>query len=163
MSVEIIYLSINSNIFEAFPTSVTLLPNTSQIISLSGIPTSVGPLIVEGCIVHFFGVITEHLFRDVDDLLLGAGQGLVLVDPFRSSGFPKLRNVPNPNISVVPSLPLLIPNVVGGYGSTVLYEGEIWDVHIILANAGDIPVVEANVSLSGKQQENVISIGYEML
>lgn len=163
LSVESIYLSVNSENFEAFPTSVTLLPNTSQIISLSGIPTSVGPLTVEGCIVHCFGVITEHLFRDVDDLLLGAGQGLVLVDPFRSSGLPKLRNVPNPNISVVPSLPLLIPRVVGGDGSTVLYEGEIRDIQISLANAGAVPVVEANISLSGKQQENVISVGHEML
>ena len=130
---------------------------------MSGIPISIGPLIVEGFTIHCFCVITEHLFRDVDYLLLGARQGIDLVDPFQSSGFPKLRNVPNQNISMVPSLPLLIPNVVGGYGSTVLYEVDIWDVQIILANAGDVHVVEANVSLSGKQQENVISIGYEML
>ena len=51
----------------------------------------------------------------------------------------------------------------GGDESTVLYEGVIWDIQISLANVGTIPVVEENVSLSGKQQENVISIGYEML
>ncbi|XP_057834819.1 trafficking protein particle complex II-specific subunit 120 homolog isoform X2 [Cryptomeria japonica] len=163
LAVESIYLSLPSESFEAFPSSVTLPPNTSQIISLSGIPISVGPLTVEGCIVRCFGVITEHLFGDVDDLLLGAAHGLILADPFRSSGFPKIRNAPNQNITVVPSLPLLIPHVIGGDVSTVLYEGEIRDIQIGLANAGSVAVVEANVSLSGKQQENVISIGHDVL
>ncbi|KAH9296935.1 hypothetical protein KI387_028617, partial [Taxus chinensis] len=161
--VESIYLSLSSESFEAFPTSVTLPPTTSQIISLSGIPISVGPLTVEGCIVRCFGIVTEHLFRDVDDLLLGASQGLILADPFRSFGFSKIRNVPNQNITVVPSLPLLIPHVVGGDVSTILYEGEIRDIQITLENAGSVPVVEANISLSGKQQENVISIGHDVL
>eukprot|EP01018_Ginkgo_biloba_P039779 Gb_03735 [translate_table: standard] len=163
LSVESIYLSVDCENFEAFPTSVSLPPNSSQIISLSGIPISIGPLTVQGCIVHCFGVITEHLFGDVDNLLLGAAQGLVLADPFRSSGSSKLRNVPSPNISVVPPLPLLIPHVVGGQGSAVLYEGEIRDIQISLSNAGSVAVVEANISLSGKQQENVISIGHDIL
>ncbi|CAO2825866.1 unnamed protein product [Amaranthus hypochondriacus] len=161
--VDSIYLSVSTGNFDAFPLSVTLPSNSSKVIGLSGIPTSVGPITVPGCIVHCFGVITEHLFRDVDNLLLGAAQGLVLSDPFRNSGSPTLRNVSVPNISVVSPLPLLVSHVVGGDGAAILYEGEIREMCISLANAGTVPVEQAHISLSGKNQDSVISIGYEIL
>lgn len=163
LDVESIYLSVPTGNFDAFPISVTLPSNSSKVIALSGIPTSVGPISVPGCIVHCFGVITEHLFRDVDNLLLGAAQGLVLSDPFRSCGSPALRNVSVPSLSVVSSLPLLVSHVVGGDGAIILYEGEIRDVSISLANAGTVPVEQAHISLSGKNQDAVISIAYETL
>lgn len=163
LAVDSIYLSVSTGNFDAFPISVTLSSNSSKVIALSGIPTSVGPITVPGCIVHCFGVITEHLFRDVDNLLLGAAQGLVLSDPFRSSGSPTLRNVSVPNVSVVSPLPLLVSHVVGGDGAVILYEGEIRDVCISLANAGTVPVEQAHISLSGKNQDAVISIAYENL
>ncbi|GLT76138.1 hypothetical protein SLA2020_478140 [Shorea laevis] len=163
LRVDSIYLSVHSGNFDAFPISVDLPPNSSQVITLSGIPTSAGPVIIPGCIVHCFGVITEHLFRDVDNLLLGAAQGLVLSDPFRSCGSPRLRNVSVPNISVVPPLPLLVSHVVGGDGSIILYEGEIRDVWINLSNAGTVPVEQAYISLSGKNQDSVISVAYDTL
>ncbi|KAJ6354711.1 hypothetical protein OIU77_005338 [Salix suchowensis] len=140
-----------------------LPPNSSKVITLSGIPTSVGPVTIPGCTVHCFGVITEHLFRDVDNLLHGAAQGLVLSDPFRCCGSPKLKNVSVPNISIVPPLPLLVSHVVGGDGAIVLYEGEIREIHISLANAGTVPVDQAHISLSGKNQDSVLSISYETL
>ncbi|XP_010265703.1 PREDICTED: trafficking protein particle complex II-specific subunit 120 homolog [Nelumbo nucifera] len=163
LMVDSIYLSVQSGNFDAFPISVSLPPNSAKIISLSGIPTSVGPITIPGCIVHCFGVITRHLFKDVDNLLLGAAQGLVLSDPFRCCGSAKLKNVSVPNISVVPSLPLLVSHVIGGDGASILYEGEIRDVWISLANAGSVPVEQAHVSLSGKNQDSVISISYETL
>ncbi|XP_011625069.1 trafficking protein particle complex II-specific subunit 120 homolog isoform X2 [Amborella trichopoda] len=163
LTVDSIYLSVYSNNFNAFPVSVCLPPNTSKVISLSGIPTSVGPLTIPGCIVHCFGVITEHLFRDVDNLLIGAAQGLVLSDPFRSCGSTKIKNVLVPNINVVPPLPLLVSHVVGGDSAAILYEGEIRDVWVCLANAGSTPVEQAHISLSGKNQDSVISIGSEIL
>ena len=118
---------------------------------------------IPGCIVHCFGAITEHLFKDVDNLLNGVAQGLVLSDPFRSCGSMKLRNVLVPNISVISPLPLLVSHVVGGNGAIILYEGEIRDVWIHLANAGTIPVEQAHISLSGKHQDSVISIAFETL
>ncbi|KAK1268532.1 hypothetical protein QJS04_geneDACA013742 [Acorus gramineus] len=163
LNVESIYLSVHSENFDAFPLSVCLPPNTSKVISLSGVPTKVGPVAIPGCIVHCFGVITEHYFKDVDNLLLGAAQGLVLSDPFRCCGSGKLRNVSVPNISVVPSLPLLVAHVMGGDGSAILYEGEIRDVWISLSNAGCVPVEQAHISLSGKNQDSVISIAHEAL
>ncbi|GMG98966.1 hypothetical protein Nepgr_000806 [Nepenthes gracilis] len=163
LRVDSIYLSVPTGNFDAFPISVTLPPISSKVITLSGIPTSVGPITILGCLVHCFGVITEHLFQDVDNLLLGAAQGLVLSDPFRSCGSPTMRNVLAPNISVVPSLPLLVSCVVGGDGAVILYEGEIRDVWISLANAGTVPVELANIELSGKNQDAVISIAYEAL
>ncbi|TYH13155.1 hypothetical protein ES288_A06G121300v1 [Gossypium darwinii] len=163
LKVDNIYLSVQSGNFDAFPLSVDLPTNSSEVIMLSGIPTSVGRVEIPGCTVHCFGVITEHLFRDVDNLLLGAAQGLVLSDPFRCCGSPRLKNVSVPNISVIPPLPLLVSHVVGGDGAIVLYEGEIRDVWINLANAGTIAVEQAHISLSGKNQDSVISIGYEKL
>ncbi|OIW03099.1 hypothetical protein TanjilG_07251 [Lupinus angustifolius] len=163
LRVDSIYLSVHSGNFDAFPVSVSLLPNSSKVITLTGIPTSVGPVTILGCIVHCFGVITEHLFRDVDTLLLGAAQGLVLSDPFRCCGSPKLKNVSVPNISVVPPLPLLVSRVFGGDGAIILYEGEIRDVWISLANAGTIPIEQAHISLSGKNQDSVISYSCETL
>ncbi|KAJ9184064.1 hypothetical protein P3X46_007845 [Hevea brasiliensis] len=163
LRVDSIYLSVHSGNFDAFPVSVNLPPNSSKVITLSGIPTTVGSVTIPGCTIHCFGVITEHLFRDVDNLLLGAAQGLVLSDPFRCCGSPKLRNVSVPNISVVPSLPLLVSHVVGGDGTIVLYEGEIRDVWISLANAGTVPVEQAHISLSGKNQDSVVSIPYDTL
>ncbi|KAK7260919.1 hypothetical protein RIF29_27220 [Crotalaria pallida] len=163
LRVDSIYLSAHSENFDAFPVSASLLPNSSKVITLSGIPTSVGPVTIPGCIVHCFGVITEHLFREVDNLLLGAAQGLVLSDPFRCCGSPKLKNVSVPNISVVPSLPLLVSRVVGGDGAIILYEGEIRDVWISLANAGTVPIEQAHISLSGKNQDSVISYSSETL
>ncbi|KAG8656824.1 hypothetical protein MANES_03G011700v8 [Manihot esculenta] len=163
LRVDSIYLSVRSGNFDAFPVSVDLPPNSSKLITLSGIPTSVGSVTIPGCTVHCFGVVTEHLFKDVDNLLLGAAQGLVLSDPFRCCGSPKLRNVSVPNISVVPSLPLLVSHVVGGDGTIVLYEGEIRDIWISLANAGTVPVEQAHISLSGKNQDSVVSIPYEIL
>ncbi|XP_024033269.1 trafficking protein particle complex II-specific subunit 120 homolog isoform X1 [Citrus clementina] len=163
LRVDSIYLSVHSGNFDAFPISVELPPNSSKVITLSGIPTSVGPVTIPGCTVHCFGVITEHIFRDVDNLLLGAAQGLVLSDPFRCCGSAKLKNVSVPNISVVPPLPLLVSNVVGGDGAIILYEGEIRDVWISLANAGTVPVEQAHISLSGKNQDSIISIASETL
>ncbi|KAG0448300.1 hypothetical protein HPP92_027885 [Vanilla planifolia] len=161
--VESIYLSVHSENLDAFPVSVSLPPNTAKVILLSGIPTNVGPVAIPGCIVHCFGVITEHLFRDVDNLLLGAAQGLVLSDPFRCCGSVKLKNVPIPGISVVPPLPLLVSHVAGGDGATILYEGEIRDMQIRLTNTGTVPVEQAHISLSGKNQNSVISIAHETL
>ncbi|KAH7524584.1 hypothetical protein FEM48_Zijuj06G0135000 [Ziziphus jujuba var. spinosa] len=163
LRVDSIYLSVHSENFNAFPVTVNLPPNSSKVITLSGIPTSVGPLTIPGCTVHCFGVITEHLFKDVDNLLLGAMQGLVLSDPFRCCGSGKLKNVSVPNISVVPPLPLLVSRVVGGDGAIILHEGEIRDIWISLANAGTVPVEQAHISLSGKNQDSVISIAYETL
>ncbi|KAJ6925154.1 trafficking protein particle complex II-specific subunit 120 [Populus alba x Populus x berolinensis] len=163
LKVDSIYLSVHSGNLDPFPISVDLPPNSSKVIALSGIPTSVGLVTIPGCIVHCFGVITEHLFRDVDNLLHGAAEGLVLSDPFRSCGSPRLKNVPVPNISVVPPLPLLVSHFVGGDGAIILYEGEIRDIYISLANAGTVPVEQAHVSLSGKNQDSVISIPYETL
>ncbi|KAF9625856.1 hypothetical protein IFM89_027633, partial [Coptis chinensis] len=161
--VESIYLSVHSGNFDAFPIRVSLPPNSAKVIPLSGMPTSVGPVTIPGCIVHCFGVITEHLFRDVDNLLLGAAQGLVLSDPFRCCGSPTLRNVTVPNISVVPPLPLLVSHVLGGDGAAILYEGEIRDVWISLANAGSVPIEQAHLSISGKNQDSVISVAQETL
>ncbi|KAF5193874.1 Trafficking protein particle complex ii [Thalictrum thalictroides] len=163
LMVESIYLSVHSGNFDAFPIHVSLPPNSAKVIPLSGMPTSVGPVTIPGCIVHCFGVISEHLFRDVDNLLLGAAQGLVLSDPFRSCGSPTLRNISVPNISVVPPLPLLVSHVVGGDGAAILYEGEIRDVFISLANAGSVPIEQAHISISGKNQDSVISIADETL
>ena len=161
--VESIYLSVHSGNVDAFPVSVSLPPNTSKVILLSGIPTKVGPVSVPGCIVHCFGVITEHLFKEVDNLLLGAAQGLVLSDPFRCCGSTKYKSVPYPSISVVPTLPLLLPRVVGGDSSAILYEGEIRDIWINLTNAGTVPVEQAHISLAGKNQDSVVSIAHETL
>ncbi|XP_047063603.1 trafficking protein particle complex II-specific subunit 120 homolog [Lolium rigidum] len=158
--VESIYLSVHSGNFDAFPVTVNLPANTSKLVLLSGIPTQVGQVSIPGCIVHSFGVITEHLFKEVDSLLLGAAQGLVLSDPFRCCGSSKFKSVNFPNITVVPPLPLLVANVVGGDGSILLYEGEIRDVLITLTNAGTVPVEEANIALSGKNQDSVISIAH---
>lgn len=163
LRVDSIYLSVHSGNFDAFPVSVNLPTNSSKVITLSGIPTSVGPVTIPGCMVHCFGVVTEHLFKDVDNLLLGAAQGLVLSDPFRCCGSAKLRNVSFPNISVVPPLPLLVPHVGGGDGAIILYEGEIRDLWINLANAGTVPVEQVHISLSGKNQDCVISVAYETL
>ncbi|KAJ0090251.1 hypothetical protein Patl1_12537 [Pistacia atlantica] len=125
LRVDSIYLSAHSENFDAFPISVDLPPNSSKVITLSGIPTSVGVVRIPGCRVHCFGVITEHLFRDVDNLLLGAAQGLVLSDPFRCCGSAKLKNVSNPNISVVSPLPLLVSHVVGGDGAIIFPGAEV--------------------------------------
>ncbi|KAK6912541.1 TRAPP II complex, Trs120, partial [Dillenia turbinata] len=163
LRVDSIYLSVHSGNFDAFPLTVNLPPNSSKVITLSGIPTSVGSVSIPGCIVYCFGAITEHLFKDVDNLLLGAAQGLVLSDPFRCCGSPKLKTVTVPTLSVVPPLPLLVSHIVGGDGAVVLYEGEIRDVWIKLANAGTVPVEQAHISLSGKNQDSVISVGDETL
>ncbi|KAG5601567.1 hypothetical protein H5410_032937 [Solanum commersonii] len=163
LKVDSIYLSVHSGNFDAFPISVSLPPNSSKVIALSGIPTEVGSLKIPGCIVHCFGVITEHYFKDVDNLLVGAAQGLVLSDPFRCCGSPKLKNVTVPNISVVPPLPLLISRVVGSDGAIILYEGEIREVQISVANAGTVPIEQAHISLSGKNQDSIQLIVYETL
>ncbi|KAK9080017.1 hypothetical protein SSX86_001692 [Deinandra increscens subsp. villosa] len=161
--VNSIYLSVHSGNFDAFPISVTLPPNSSKVISLSGIPTKVGPVNIPGCLVHCFGVITEHFFKDVDNLLLGAAQGLVISDPFRCCGSGKLKTTAVPNITVVPSLPLLVSHVVGGDGAIILYEGEIRELWISVANAGTVAVEQAHISLSGKNQDSVISVDYDAL
>lgn len=159
--VESIYLSVDSEDFEAFPVSVTLASNSSKILLLSGIPLRVGSISLRGCIVHCFGVVTEHLFEDIDELLSDAAKGLILSDPFRNSG--GQHHPLHPEIVVVCPLPLLSVQIVGGQGAAVLYEGEIRELQISLVNAGAVPVVEANISLTGKQQEHVISIGHDVL
>lgn len=155
LRVDSIYLSAHSHNFDAFPISVSLQPNSSKVTTLSGIPTSLGPVTIPGCTVHCCGVITEHFFKDVDNLLLGAAQGLVLSDPFRCCGSPKLRNVTVPNITVVPPLPLLVSHIVGSDGAIVLYEGEIRTVWVSLANSGTVPIEQAHISLSGRNQDSI--------
>ncbi|KAJ3679495.1 hypothetical protein LUZ60_017506 [Juncus effusus] len=162
LHIESIYLSVRSGNFDAFPVTLTLNPTTSKAVLLTGIPTKPGPVEIPGCIVHCFGVITEHLFKEVDNLLLGAAQGLVLSDPFRSCGSSRGKsvNLPN-NLTVVPALPLLVSDLVGGAGANVLYEGEIRDVTVNLTNAGTVKVMDVNVSVSGKNQDSVIRVESE--
>lgn len=160
VSVESISLSVEHGEFEAFPVSVTLPPNSWQLLSLSGMPLSVGSLTVRGCIVKCFGVVTEHLFEEVGEW--GVVNGTALVDPFKSGH--RVRQPPlYDKVEVVPPLPLLVAQAVGGEGAAVLYEGEIREVQISLSNAGVVPVVEAHMTLTGKQQQHVMSIGHSVL
>ncbi|CAA6672273.1 unnamed protein product [Spirodela intermedia] len=124
------------------PVSLRLPPTSAKVVPLSGIPTGVGPVSIPGCVVHCFGVVTEHLFKDVDNLLQGAAQGLVkLAAP--------------PAITAAPPLPLLVAHVVGGDGAAILYEGEVRDISLRLTNAGTVPVEQAHLSFSGKNQDAV--------
>ncbi|KAF6136101.1 hypothetical protein GIB67_000505 [Kingdonia uniflora] len=54
-------------------------------------------------------------------------------------------------------------HVVGCDGAVILYEGEIRNVWICLANVGSVPVEQAHLSLLGKNQDPVISIAYDTL
>ncbi|CAM6105164.1 unnamed protein product [Calypogeia fissa] len=157
--VESICLSIESGHFESYPVSVVLPPNSSQVLSLSGVPLAVGRLVVRGCLVQCFGVVTEHLFQDVEDLV----SAVVLTDPFRSVGGHKPSQARLPDIVVISPLPLLVAQVVGGEGAVVLHEGEVRDMQIKLANAGVVPMVEATITLAGKQKEHILSLGHEVL
>ncbi|XP_071721272.1 trafficking protein particle complex II-specific subunit 120 homolog [Rutidosis leptorrhynchoides] len=163
LTVNSISLSVHSGNFDAFPVSVTLPSNSSKILSLSGVPTKVGPVIIPGCTVHCFGVLTEHLFKDVNNLVMGAAQGLVLCDPFSRCGLRKVKNVNVPSVMVIPRLPLLVSRIIGGDNAIILYEGEIREIWISLANAGTVSVEQVHISLSGKNQDSVVSIGYEIL
>nr|XP_043611376.1 trafficking protein particle complex II-specific subunit 120 homolog [Erigeron canadensis] len=163
LTINSIFLSVHSGNFDAFPVSLTLPSNSSKVLSLSGVPTKEGPVSIPGCIVHCFGVLTEHSFKDVNHLLLGAAQGLVICDPFNCRGSLKMKNVIVPNIMVIPRLPLLVSHIVGGDNAIILYEGEIRDLWISLSNAGTAPVEQAHISLSGKNQDSVVSVGYETL
>ncbi|KAL2651263.1 hypothetical protein R1flu_019391 [Riccia fluitans] len=159
VNVESISLSVESGEIEAFPVSVVLPPNTSQVLSLSGLPLSVGSLLVRGCIVQCFGVITEHLFEEAGELL----SGVAISDPFRSVGGSRISQSVPTSVEVMPPLPLLVAEVVGGEGAVVLYEGELREMHIRLANAGVVSVVEATLTLTGKQREHVLSLGHDIL
>lgn len=161
--VESIYLSVESGDFEAYPASVTLPSNSTELISLSGTPLKEGILSLRGCIVHCFNVITEHLFEDINELLSDVSKGLSLSDPFRTAGGPKLRQTSSPEIPVMPCLPLLTVQIIGGQGAAVMYEGELREVSLSITNISTVPVVEAHMSLSGKQQEHVVSMGQSAL
>ncbi|KAF6176846.1 hypothetical protein GIB67_026533 [Kingdonia uniflora] len=58
---------------------------------------------------------------------------------------------------------LAMCHVVGGDGTIILYEGEIHNVWISLANAGSVPVEQVHLSLLGKNQDYVILIAYDTL
>lgn len=161
--VQSIYLSVDAVDFEAYPAVGILPSNSSQFLSLSGIPLEEGPVSLRGCIVHCFDVITEHKFEDINELLSDAAKGLSLTDPFRSAGGLRSRHTSIPDIVVMPSLPLLTAQIVGGQGAAVLYEGELREVQISLGNASTVPIVEAHLSLTGKQQDHVVSMGQNVL
>lgn len=160
VTVESIALSVEHNQFEAFPVSVTLPASSGQVVSLSGLPLAVGSLTVRGCIVKCYGVVTEHLFEEVSEW--GSVKGTALVDPFRS-GHKVRQPAQYEKVEVVLPLPLLVARAVGGEGAAVLYEGEIREMQISLSNAGVVPVVEAHMTLTGKQQQHVMSIGHTVL
>ncbi|XP_024360781.1 trafficking protein particle complex II-specific subunit 120 homolog [Physcomitrium patens] len=160
VTVESIALSVEHTQFEAFPVSVTLPPSSGQVVSLSGLPLSVGSLTVRGCIVKCFGVITEHLFEEVCEW--GSVKGTALLDVFRS-GHKVHQPAQYEKVEVVPPLPMLVARVVSGEGAAVLYEGEIREMQISLSNAGVVPVVEAHMTLTGKQQQHVMCIGHSVL
>ncbi|MCO5566432.1 hypothetical protein L7F22_020109 [Adiantum nelumboides] len=161
--VESIYLSVESGDFEAYPATVTLAPNSTELMSLSGTPLKESTLSLRGCIVHCFSVITEHLFEDINDLLSDVAKGLSLSDPFRNAGGPRLRQTTSPKISVMPPLPLLTVQIIGGQRAAVMYEGEIREVLLSITNLSTVSVVEAHMSLTGKQQEHVVSMGQSAL
>lgn len=163
LTVDSIYLSAHSGNFDAFPVSLRLPPTSAKVVPLSGIPTGVGPVSIPGCVVHCFGVVTEHLFKDVDNLLQGAAQGLVISDPFRCCGLGKVKLAAPPAITAAPPLPLLVAHVVGGDGAAILYEGEVRDISLRLTNAGTVPVEQAHLCFSGKNQDAVINAPYEAL
>lgn len=69
-----------------------------------------------GCTVHCFDVIWEHLYKDVENLLLWAAWGLVLSYPFQSelASPQSLRDVSVEKIYAVSKLPFLVPLIPGG-------------------------------------------------
>ncbi|KAH7365567.1 hypothetical protein KP509_18G035400 [Ceratopteris richardii] len=161
--VDSIYLSLDSGDFEAYPATVTLPSNSTQLVSLSGTPLKESTITLRGCIVHCFNVVTEHIFEDINELLADVAKGFSLSDPFRNTEGPKFRQASNPQISVMPPLPLLTYQIIGGQGASVMYEGEIREVLINISNTSMVPIVEAHMSLTGKQQEHVVSMGHSAL
>ncbi|AQK44608.1 Trafficking protein particle complex II-specific subunit 120-like protein, partial [Zea mays] len=121
--------------------------------SAGKLPT--GTRCADPCLPGFYQVL-----QDLSFTLLSAKQELLGLPSKRCCGSSKFKCVNFPSISVVPPLPLLVANVVGGDGSILLYEGEIRDVLITLTNARTVPVEEAHVALSGKNQDSVISIAH---
>ncbi|CAM6021517.1 unnamed protein product [Sphagnum balticum] len=80
--VQSISLYVEHGHFDAFTVSITLPLSVGQLLSLLGMPLSVGTLMIRGYIVKCFGMITEHLFEDVVE---GKRvKGTTLVDPFKS-------------------------------------------------------------------------------
>lgn len=160
VSVESVSLSVYHSMFDAFPVSLTLPPSSAQLLSLSGMPLSVGTLPIWGCIVKCFGMITEHLFEDFGEGRVARGPALE--DPFKNSHRVHHAALYN-KVEVVQPLPLLVAQVGGAEGAAVSYEGEIQEVQISLSNAGAVPVAEAHMTLTGKQQQHVLSIGHSIL
>ncbi|EFJ36558.1 hypothetical protein SELMODRAFT_165701 [Selaginella moellendorffii] len=162
VTAESIALSVDGAAFEASPVSLTLPPNTSQILTLSGVPRETGSVTVRGCFVNFTGVVTEHLFEEVEEMVALAAKGSTLVDPFRGEHH-RDKFTPAGSIPVAPPLPLLSAHIVGGDGDIVMHEGESREVEIALANAGSVAVLEASLSVSTKQKEHSIRINHEAL
>ncbi|XP_024540956.1 trafficking protein particle complex II-specific subunit 120 homolog [Selaginella moellendorffii] len=162
VTAESIALSVDGAAFEASPVSLTLPPNTSQILTLSGVPRETGSVTVRGCFVNFTGVVTEHLFEEVEEMVALAAKGSTLVDPFRGEHH-RDKFTPAGSIPVAPPLPLLSAHIVGGDGDIVMHEGESREVEIALANAGSVAVLQASLSVSTKQKEHSIRINHEAL
>ncbi|GBG63133.1 hypothetical protein CBR_g36903 [Chara braunii] len=156
--VDSLFLSVEGGSYDPFPVALSLPANTAgHLVTLSGVPRSVGPVNVRGCFVRSFGVLTEHLFNNAVDVLGRSKVGGSAI--VRSGGRQRLGS----HVTVVPHLPLLVATVAGGEGAGVLYEGEIRDVQLSLTNVGAAAVDEVHMSLSGRNREQVLSIGQDVL
>lgn len=112
---------------------------------------------VRGCFVKSFGVLTEHRFDD--EVTVNGTQLLPLpangsAYPFKAGGARKRLGQGGVQVSVVPPLPLLVANIVGGEGAAVLYEGEVRDLQVSSLSHYSGPfsgVAGAYADLSGRR------------
>eukprot|EP00898_Chlorokybus_atmophyticus_P008153 jgi/Chlat1/8339/Chrsp8S08096 len=132
--VDALYLKVDrSSEFEALPLATRVPPNTPSLtLTLACIPRTPGPLIVQGCVVQSFGMLSEHRFDT-------ASKG------------------PTTAVTVVPPLPLVFAGVYSdnagkkrvkldeGRASLALYPGECRSMYLELRNLGIVAMTEAVV------------------
>eukprot|EP00850_Spirogloea_muscicola_P011419 SM000071S21043 [mRNA] locus=s71:50795:56673:- [translate_table: standard] len=141
---------------ETPPKSISLPPNhPPQLLSLSCVPRRPGRLLLRGCFVRCFGVLSEHLFSSTGDAV-AAGH---LADPFRGSPTRAKALMPPGSLVAIPALPLLVASVLGGErASFVLFEGEAKEVDIRVTNAGIVPVSEVDIGISGRSLDHAAMV-----
>ncbi|CAI7891452.1 unnamed protein product [Closterium sp. NIES-53] len=88
-----------------------------------------------------------------------AGRGFLA-----SSPIPSTSVLPVLDISVLPELPLLVATAEDGDGAAaVLFDGEVREISVKLVNSSRVPVVDAFVSVAGRQKRHLIVLGQEKL
>jgi len=153
LEIQSISLSTSGVAFESHSSSVIIPAHTNSFeVVLSGKPLEAGQLVIEGCIIRAFNLVSEHPINHL-------GIGITWKErEYLQKNPPRVTQPPPSKILVVPPLPLLFVREATINQTTLkLYEGERYTAQLEITNVGSLSIDQLEFSVTPTYEKDLPS------